>query len=223
MITQRRDSPQAPPSGPPPRAEAPRIFHRVMDASLVNVRHTLIDLRNRFEGRADPDTLNRLELVLAEVLNNITLHGADGQPVPGALTAEGLSPDGEPDDRVVIHLTVTQHGGGLACAVIDDGSPLPESCLIFPDSAPTPEVSAMRAGGFGWFIIRDLTRSLFYFREDDRNVLCFNIPRRNLRRGGRAGGGAPPGAAAGTGAGTTVAAAGRARPGAGGARNSGAA
>lgn len=195
----------------PGRAAAtPRIFHRVMDATLINVRRALEDMRDRFDSSTDPDTLDRLELVLAEVLNNITLHGAGGQPAPGALAVEGQPLDRWSDERlmqnlgvldareshllpdralafsnatrILIHLTVTQHNGGLACAVIDNGTPLPETCLVFPETRPPPEVSALRAGGFGWYIIRDLTRSLFYFREDSRNVLCFNIPRRSARR-----------------------------------------
>lgn len=182
------------PSDAGPRDGAAPIFHRVMDATLINIRRALTDLRARFDGWADPDALGRLELVLAEVLNNIALHGADGQPAAGALAIEGMPGDGGPPGaagaRVVIHLTVTQHGGGLACAVVDDGTPLPDACLAFPDSLPAPEISAMHAGGFGWFIIRDLTRSLFYFRENARNVLCFNIPRRAFRAGRPAAGAA---------------------------------
>lgn len=70
---------------------------------------------------------------------------------------------------------MTSHAGGLACAVADDGTPLPPSCLV-PARLPPPEIAALREGGFGWFMIRDLTQSLFYFRERRRNVLCFHIP-----------------------------------------------
>lgn len=172
---------------PPCLPGAPTIFHQVMDATLVNVRKALAALRLRLGGSADPDALDRLELVLAEVMNNIALYGSGGQPAAGALAIEGM-----PGERgwafenaadqaaagarpVTIHLTVTQHASGLACAVVDDGTPLPMACLALPAST-TPEVSALRAGGFGWSIIHDLTRSLFYFREDCRNVLCFDIP-----------------------------------------------
>ncbi|MFC0812597.1 ATP-binding protein [Paracoccus panacisoli] len=276
----RQRTPQGAPAAGNPGAP---MFHRVMEATLANVREALIDLRRRFDGRTDPDALSRLELVLAEVLNNITLHGPEGSgghgpkdvasaDGPGATelpwgaklrrAAHGAAPAGEgrgetgsihvmgetgrdgaevvragrletPETAsgvtqatateqgdpgtnvagqdgsthasnasgtadagltereardataaqpVLVHLTVTQHTGGLACAVIDDGPPLPDSCLVFPEARPAPELSALRAGGFGWFIIRDLTRSLFYFREESRNVLCFNIPRRGARR-----------------------------------------
>ena len=64
------------PVGGAGHSDAPPLFHRVMDASLTEVRQALIDLRARFDGRVDSDALGRLELVLAEILNNIALHGA---------------------------------------------------------------------------------------------------------------------------------------------------
>lgn len=183
------------------QAAAPRIFHHVMNATLVEVRQALSAMRLRFDGSADADALDRLELVLAEVLNNIALHGSNGQPAAGALAVEGLpderdwtgGPDGQIDSipegsgarPIVIRLTVTQHASGLACAVVDDGSPLPDGCLVPPGSAASPEVLALRASGFGWLIIRELSRTLFYFREDDQNVLCFDIPLHMARVSGQ--------------------------------------
>lgn len=174
------------------RSHPPAMFHRVMDATLMNVRRALADLRARFEGRVDPDALGRLELVLAEVLNNITLHGTPAGPVPGAQGTDAGQAHAETADAapITVHLTVTQQSGGLACAVVDDGTPLPPGCLVFPDRIPSPELSAARAGGFGWFIIRDLTHALFYFREGTRNVLCFGIPQCDARIPHRAAGAA---------------------------------
>lgn len=163
------------PAGGAGHSDAPPLFHRVMDASLTEVRQALIDLRARFNGRVDSDALGRLELVLAEILNNIALHGA-GTGESAAAARQG---------SVTVHLSVTSHGGGLACAVIDDGTPLPAECLVPADRMPAPEIAAMNAGGFGWYIIRDLTQSLFYFREDTLNVLCFHIPGPSAGRGGQ--------------------------------------
>lgn len=146
-----------------------RMFHRVLDADLIAVRHALLDMRRRFDGHISPDALGRIELVLAEVLNNIVQHGA-GHGKNGTAASDDIR-------AVRIHLTVTHHDGGLACAVSDDGTLLPLACLLTPETLPSPEAAALREGGFGWFIIRDLTQSLFYFREDNRNILCFNIPR----------------------------------------------
>lgn len=141
------------------------MFHRILAAEPLTVQQALIDLRVRFAGAVPADALDRMELAMAEVLNNIVQHG---RHPPGA------APRGRPPP-VTIHLTVTSHAGGLACAVADDGTPLPPSCLV-PARLPPPEIAALREGGFGWFMIRDLTQSLFYFREQRRNVLCFHIP-----------------------------------------------
>lgn len=145
------------------------MFHRILDADTTAVQQALMDVRRRFERAVSDDALARMELVLAEVLNNIAQHGTGAGKEP--------APEAPPRPAVTIHLTVTRHAGGLACAVTDDGAPLPPACLVEPDHLPSPELSALRAGGFGWVIIRDLTRSLFHYRELNRNVLCFNIPR----------------------------------------------
>ena len=61
-------------------------------------------------------------------------------------------------------------------------APTPRIGFLGAGNADTEsrQVSAFRQGlrDLGWIIIRDLTRSLFCFRERNRNVLCFNIPRR---------------------------------------------
>lgn len=156
---------------PPEAGARPEpMFHRILDANPAAVQQALIDLRHRFEGRVADDALARMELVMAEILNNIAQHGTGRGKEPAA--------DAPPRPPVTIHVAVTRHAGGLACAISDDGPPLPPGCLVDPDHLPAPEAAALRAGGFGWVIIRDLTRSLFHFREGSRNVLCFNIPRR---------------------------------------------
>jgi len=157
-----------PAQGGIPRPEP--MFHRILDANPAAVQQALIDLRGRFEGAVAEDALARMELVVAEILNNIAQHG----------TGLGKEPAADASRRapVTVHIAITRHAGGLACAISDDGPPLPPGCLVDQDQPSSPDVAALRAGGFGWVIIRDLARSLFYFRERSRNVLCFNIPRR---------------------------------------------
>lgn len=155
-----------PPCGYRKKRGAP-MFHRIFAAHPLTVQQALIDLRARFIGAVPADAVDRMELAMAEVLNNIVQHGQRA-PLPDL-------PKGARPPPVTIHLTVTRHAEGLACAVADDGTPLPSSCLI-PAGLPPPEIAAMREGGFGWFMIRDLTQSLFYYREHRRNVLCFHIP-----------------------------------------------
>lgn len=132
------------------------LFTRRLPAKPDAVRDTLMALRKRFAAHVDPDPLGRAELVLAEVLNNIAEHGR---------SAAGTQP--------FIHLTVIRYLDGLACAITDDAAMLPPDLLrggALPNHDPLPE------GGFGWFLIRDLTQELCYLRENGRNMLAFRIP-----------------------------------------------
>ncbi|WP_134680257.1 ATP-binding protein [Paracoccus ravus] len=146
------------------------VMHRQFRADPSTVRDTLIFMREQFAGSASPEVLSRLELALAETLNNVCQHG---DPV---LDSGRVRPDGPP----LIHLWIVRHVGGIACAVTDDGIPLPADCLapralrelslISEDSLALPE------GGFGWFLIQNVASSLSYFREGPRNFLAFTIP-----------------------------------------------
>lgn len=137
------------------------MFHRVLRARPMIVRDTLADIRRRFAAEIDADALGRLELVLAEVMNNVTEHGPDPDATEGQ------------DQVPMIHLCIVRHEGGLSCAITDNGISLPTSCLL-PRTAP--EAIDMPEGGFGWFLIQDLTQELCYYREETRNFLAFRVP-----------------------------------------------
>lgn len=149
------------------------MFHRIFRADPVTVRDALIYLRERFDGSAESDVISRVELALAEVLNNICEHGSRD---------EALRMDGRIHSPL-IHLCVVRHVGGIACAVTDDGKPLPPECLdprtlpylTAPENDPD-ELLMLPEGGFGWYLIQDLTASLSYFREGRRNFLAFIVP-----------------------------------------------
>lgn len=140
------------------------MFHRVLLAEPGRVRATLTDIRHRFRSEVSEDTLGRLELVLAEVMNNVTEHA----PLPPAEDAHRpMAPS--------IHLSIVRHETGLACAITDDGRLLPEDCLL-PQRLPMLNADDLPEGGFGWYLIRDLTQALCYYREDQRNFLAFSVP-----------------------------------------------
>lgn len=157
-----------------PQSRQP-MLHRIFRADPMTVRDALVYLRERFDGSAETEVLLRLELALAEVLNNICEHG-------GIREDEAL---GRPHSPLV-HLFVVRHVGGIACAVTDDGRPLPPDCLdprTLPfiaqdDGSPVDDqdVMLLPEGGFGWYLIQDLTASLSYFREGRRNFLAFIVP-----------------------------------------------
>jgi serine/threonine-protein kinase RsbW len=141
------------------------MFHRVLDADPMIVRDTLSDMRQRFAQDVSDDTLGRLELVMAELMNNVAEHA----PVAAASlpSKTGKVP--------VIHLCIVRHKAGLACALTDDGVSLPDSCVL-PRELPPAIADNLPEGGFGWFLVQTLTQALCYYRESSRNYLAFNIP-----------------------------------------------
>lgn len=143
---------------PRPVVRVQPMFHRVLRADPQEVRQALTDLRTRFAGAVDADALGRLELVLAEVMNNVAEHAA----APGRGSG-------------CMHLCIVMQDGGLSCAITDDGGKLPADCLR-PRSLPALDPLDLPEGGFGWFLIQGLTQSLCYYREDHRNCLAFTVP-----------------------------------------------
>ena len=149
------------------------MLHRIFRADPMTVREALAYLLERFDGSADEEVIARVELALAEVLNNICEHGSQHDAV--RLGGRVHAP--------LIHLCVARHTGGIACAITDDGRPLPPTCLdprtlpyILSEPLDDEVIAMLPEGGFGWYIIQDLTASLSYFREGRRNFLAFIVP-----------------------------------------------
>jgi serine/threonine-protein kinase RsbW len=102
------------------------------------------------------DDRGTVELVLAEVLNNVAEHAYAGGsgPVEVGLCATPL---------------------GIACRIVDRGLAMPEGRL--PDGGlPPAEPDDLPEGGFGWHLIRNLTADLSYARSAGQNRLSFLIP-----------------------------------------------
>jgi serine/threonine-protein kinase RsbW len=102
------------------------------------------------------DDRGTVELVLAEVLNNVAEHAYAGGSGP-----------------VEVGLCATS--SGIACRIVDrglamPGGKLPEGGLPIVDPPDFPE------GGFGWHLIRSLTADLTYARNAGQNRLSFLIP-----------------------------------------------
>lgn len=106
-----------------------------------------------------PETISHSEIALVEVLNNIVEHAYakyDGEiAVTWMLT----------EDEVIFETR-------------DTGRPMPQ--LQPPNSECPPndvELDELPEGGFGWFLIRKLSRRLTYERCGPENVVKFAIPR----------------------------------------------
>lgn len=126
----------------------------------LGVRDLLFRVRAAMEAEGIArQGCNRVETVLAEVLNNIAEHAYRGQadgPIALALGFNGTA----------LSIHVTDRGEGLA------GARLP------PGDGPHLDVPTehLPEGGFGWRLIRNMTTGLTYIHKDGRNHLCFQVP-----------------------------------------------
>lgn len=140
-------------------------FFRVITATPDEVRLVLRAVLARFARTISADDAGALELALAEVLNNVVEH------------AYG-------DQTGLIVVEVVRHADALACVVSDRGRQMPGG-----DLPPALDFGALSAGlaegGFGWPLIRTLTRDLNYLRCGRINVLSFRIALETPRCGQR--------------------------------------
>ncbi len=100
------------------------------------------------------DARGSVEIVLAEVLNNIVEH---------AYAECGGH----------IDLTLDFEHPTLSVEVVDTGLAMPAETLPAGALSPIDGNDDLPEGGFGWFLIRSLTRGLVYHRRSDRNMLAF--------------------------------------------------
>lgn len=144
----------APPGRSGPRAGPPVTV--VLPGEAAAVRATILSLlRSPPLCTLTAELRGNAEIVLAEVLNNIVEHAyAAG---PGR-----------------IELTLRQDGDGLRCTIADEGCPMPGGAP--PDGRlPAADPDDLPEGGFGWHMIRTLTRDLAYRRDGGRNLLSFRL------------------------------------------------
>jgi serine/threonine-protein kinase RsbW len=106
----------------------------------------------------DAEKIGSIELVVAEALNNIVEHAFAHR-----------------NGRIDLRLSTEK--GGLYCAIEDDGLPMPGGR---PPIGSPPDLNGdlqdLPEGGYGWFLIREITRDLGYERVENHNRLTFRIP-----------------------------------------------
>jgi serine/threonine-protein kinase RsbW len=147
--------------GPAPEAKRPpdRLrFERRFLSGDHETRVVLAEVCARLAAAGlDEDSIGTVELVLAEVLNNIVEHayGVEGGPV-----ALGLD---LPGDAVV-------------CEVVDQGRPMPLGAVPAPGLPLIDPPDHLPEGGFGWHIVRCLVSNLEYQRSADGNRLHLRVP-----------------------------------------------
>lgn len=110
---------------------------------------------------AAPGLLFRVELVLAEVLNNIGEHAYGG--------AAGR-----------VWLKARMEGDAVCVTITDRGKPMPGGDM--PEGGlPDMDVPRDRQpeGGFGWYLIHSQADSLQYSRENGENILGLRFTSRS--------------------------------------------
>jgi serine/threonine-protein kinase RsbW len=124
-----------------------------------SIRDSLAEVRLRLaKDELTEEELATVEVVLAEVMNNIAEH------------AYAWRRDGE----MILVLRHTPQG--LSISVSDEGVAMPD--LQVPTSGgldPEAPLTELPEGGFGWLIIRQLARDVTYARKDGVNHLSFRI------------------------------------------------
>lgn len=105
-----------------------------------------------------PEESGTVELVLAEVMNNIVEHAYE-----------------EADDGD-IEMVVEGIPGGILCKVVDFGKPMPDGQTPLGVQADVDvEIDDLPEGGFGWFLIGELAKDLNYERRANANHLSFRM------------------------------------------------
>ena len=130
-----------------------------LDSSALSVRAALAELRSGLSHLSlGHDAGGAIELVLAEVLNNICEHAY--QNTPGGR----------------IELSVWIEDDVLVFQTADYGAPMPGGRLPEGRSVPLNcHLQDLPEGGFGWNLIRQLTADLTYSRVQSRNRLTFRM------------------------------------------------
>ncbi|MBR9650215.1 ATP-binding protein [Thalassovita aquimarina] len=138
----------------------PDTIHLSFTSSRSAVRRALEKLMQHLQNHAvGEEERGRIQLVLAEALNNIVEHG-----YPGAQSGP-------------IELQCTLTEAGLDLVLSDCGARIPRRVLL-PNPAPPPSARSDNPpeGGWGWFLIRELSANHAYRRDGDRNELRLHIP-----------------------------------------------
>lgn len=140
---------------PPQPDQTPETLVFTADPTAVRAALARLLAAELVQNLAEDDR-GTVELVLAEVLNNVAEHAyaGDSGPVEVGLCATPL---------------------GIACRIVDQGHAMPKGQL--PDGTlPAFSPGNLPEGGFGWHLIRSLTADLTYARSAGQNRLSFLIP-----------------------------------------------
>jgi serine/threonine-protein kinase RsbW len=135
-------------------------FEITLESSACAVRGAL---RQILQGLAplklEQEEIDAVELVMAEVLNNVVEHA--------------YPEDSKPKD---IKVRCTHEPNGLFIRIVDHGIAMPDGKIpLGALSSNDVALEDLPEGGFGWFLIRHLARDVAYERGTGENRLSLRI------------------------------------------------
>lgn len=140
----------------PMSADRP-VIREVFPGEALVVRAALAEMLAALAPRlASAEVRGRAEIVLAEVLNNIVEHACRIHSGPIEMQLR-LGPE------------------SIEVFIADEGRPFPGGTLPRGRPLEPQEAGGLPEGGFGWTLIRSLSRDLTYRRQDGRNELRFRL------------------------------------------------
>ena len=128
-------------------------------SDTFEVRNSLTALVEDMEERSYlPEETGTVELVLAEVLNNIAEHAYEERG----------------DGRIELDMAYVP--GGVTFDLRDFGKPMPDGKTPLGEQANLDvAIDDLPEGGFGWFLIGELAKDMVYERVDNANHLRFRM------------------------------------------------
>lgn len=126
----------------------PGSVQNVTDRIIASIRHL----------NPSVDELGKLEIILAEVINNISEHAYQNQ------------------EGGVIEIIAAKRDKSICFHFIDSGLGLPGGRIPkHPLPSLNRPVADLPEGGFGWNLIHSLAKNIRYSREDGENHLFFQL------------------------------------------------
>ncbi len=128
-------------------------------ATELEARSGISSVVDQLRDRGIPDTrVDEVQIALAEAVNNVVEHAYAGH-APGEVDIHcRLSPD------------------KLSIYIRDGGNPFPNEQLPAGKAQNLDgAIEDLPEGGFGWFLIRELTSDIQYERSDGQNNLVLNF------------------------------------------------
>ena len=129
------------------------------EATNISAREAICSMIARLEDNGLPrEKSGAVEIALSEAINNVVEHAYSDDP------------------HGTVHAVTELTAKYLTIEIRDTGRPYPD--LQLPAGKPADlerPVSDLPEGGFGWFLIRELTDYLSYQRNKGENILILRF------------------------------------------------